>query len=454
MNIKIPAVISAALVLLFGCSYTDYAYKNAYIATDYSSENPVIQNSHLNMAVPVSDENIPADMTNKHIARIKKTEPDGNQTILALYSYDDSGREIASTIGRYTVKREYDSSENTTVEEKYIDGRLSSYIEYKYDIDQRLVSQRRYTSDGHTIYGVDTFDIEYDSHGRIVSKTVHASKAGEIIKYYYRYNVSENSGNQQINTDSNTISTYIKIYADGGDHVICEEYRDNMSPENNYLLKYNYRIDARGRLSISVTDVDSGIVLENRIYQSDDLSKPLDSYTFDKEGNYFSAEDYLYDDNGEVILHGRVNRNDDGDYEVDIYIYDEKETGLDYDFDKLNAYDILGKDYDERISKFTVYRDYSNGKFKEILVYGDSGDLKNKFLYFYNNYQGYLFTSREYNARGTLVSKTDYTYDDFGNILKSKRYEFDKLVETLTYDYQVVPGAFCEPYTVEPKIRS
>lgn len=449
MNKRLPAFISAALILFSGCSYYSVVYDEPVVTRQYISEYPSIQQSYELMEIPQSDEIIPQGLTNKHIARISKTDENGETTVIALYSYDTGGREIACTNGKYTVKKEYDELGAVTLEEKYIDGVLSSYIEYKYDDSNRLVSSARYTAKGKLIYGEDTFDLEYDSKGRVVSKCIYASSEGELRRLYYQYDAAKNRNNPAKNPDGNTLSVYTKTYADGGDYVVSEKYEDYKLRENNYLFKYDYKVGVNGALSVSVTDSATGVLREERSYETGDLSRLLDTTQYDKNGMPILLEGYEYSGDGSVVVYAKIALDtDNSGYNVELYVYDEKESGFFFDVDSVNVYEIIGKDTDDRIHEITVFRDYDNKFFNEIRVYNNSGECIKKSVC--RRVSGRLISYKEYDNSVSLVSRIEYANDSQGNILSAKRYEGDALVETITYDYQVIPGAFCEPYTVEP----
>lgn len=401
MNKKIPTILSAAVILLSGCSYS--SFRNDYQTTQTTDIylNGLMNNTHTVESAKGVDEEIPEGMTNKHIARIKRIKPEGDETVLAFYSYDEAGRQTAVTVGKNSLIKGYNSFGEIDFEEEYIDYIRSSYTVYNYDEKNHLISKTK------------------------------------------------------LSADDERLNSYSWTYADGEDRIISEEYTDLVVPKSSYIHDYKYITAEDGRLFISISDSKTGLEVGESSYLDNSVSKPLDIFRMDENGNYISADFNGYDDKGELTYRYSMTA-ENGKYYISAYIYKDEDDLYDFDTNTTgNIYDIIGADRDEDIGGITVYYVYNNGHFRKKRTYNSMGECTGWTVFTYSGKTNLLMRSEEcrYSEtyyENTLNLETRYSYDSYGNVISAKLYAGELLVETLIYNYQVIPGAFCEPYTVEP----
>lgn len=351
-------------------------------------------------------------------------------------TYSEDGRFLTSVTDTNSNTLKYDVDPITGLSKAITDSNNHTTF-YNYDNKNQLIS---------TTSGTREVSYTYDDKN-LLTKISEGSK-----EYNFSYDDFLNQKEVKIgdnivlttnNYESNNGNLLSTTY--GNNHTISFDYDsfDRVRTVHKMDNDYNYRYDNNGNLF----KVLSSSAKEAFYY---DVSNRLYQYNY----NDFKIR-YLYNTHDDVIskkyqlnntshtLNNEINQDDlvtkvSIDDESFDYQYDSfgrvKEKRINNNFVTKYSYYNIGKRTTTRLESI------ENGNHKYSYQYDKVGNIKQ--LY----YDDLLLKNYDYNEYDELVKeedisssrKTEYNYDQFGNLLskKTKDLETDKVLDTINYSYQ------------------
>lgn len=352
--------------------------------------------------------------------------------------YIETKSEYNST-GDYKIKDIDERGKTTSYTYDENKGNLSSMVDskgnninYEYNIMDKVTKIKN----GNT---VNTFI--YDKNKL---KTIEHNGFNYNFEYDEFGNVSSTKvGNQNLITNNyeGSNGNLIKsIYGNGNVINYTYDRFDRVSSRFSDKEDIKYTYDTRGNLAKIYNDfIETSYVydLSDRLieYDYNDLFKI--NYNYNKY-NEMDKIDYLYKN---------TNKSCEFKYDVDGKVI--KVNNVKYSYDKLNR--VIRKNfdsnYDVRYSYYNVddlkttniIKTITNGNDKFYYTYDDNGNIESV------KENGVLTNEYEYDNLNQLVKEHDkklnktitYIYDNGGNILNKKYYEYktDNLLEEINYNY-------------------
>ena len=301
------------------------------------------------------------------------TFDDKGNVIKAVWTSNNTGyvrvKEFAYNDKREPIKENY---EDYNI---YYDEHYNGFTrEYKYDDDHNIISYLYTDSDGGS-YFMEYF---YNEKGDMI-KEVKKDGSGEITDgYYYEY-VYDGNGNITNETHSTLDGKYISSY------------------ETSY--------DNNGRIIKTARTYDTGFEGDRKLQQY--------------------AEEYFYDNNGNMIMVVYTSESDPDYNAVDKYSYDEKGN---------KTKQLYLRSDGRTLCYESVYDD--NGNHIKITETGYDGTV-NVTEYEYND-KGNVVKKTETSSGGS-VSVTENFYDDKENLIRFTETENGELVRGFSYgDFVIV----------------
>lgn len=182
-----------------------------------------------------------------------------------------------------------------------------------------------------------------------------------------------------------------------------------------------YEYDKEGvRTQTIQKDAEGNIIATIKPEYNED-GKIAKEVTTDIEGNVTAVQEYVYEDDKHYTI--TYSDAEENILYAHKYEYDDKGGLIKLEMDLGNAVNVFSYeneyDGDKLVKAINFYQDEENGYVE----------------YTYDEYGNSLKTT-SYNSDGTVVSYTEYVCDADGNMSSSKTYTFDKL--TMEVEYIVI----------------
>ena len=366
-------------------------------------------------------------------------KPDGTMKSKQLYSYDENGNRTGHT--EYSDYRENGLPHRIT---EY--GSNWNYLGYsimEYNDDGSVKKISKYSLDGTLIEETDgegniieneavhvtgpngiVFDLQLNSAGKVVKQSYQTSIG--IVRTNLCLYQKEALNITFMNENNQTIGNVSVNYADG---KVSRKY-EFAQEEVYYVLNYTpetgecefYFLEGGTERQFSYYYNEMG---ELREY-SEDL------YATFTNGNRYSVKKIWYSANGEELYYNKYEYNESGQcikessYDVnDVkmsyieYLYND--LGLPIEQTNYTAEGIIceKKDYkydaDSQRIGFTVYTEWSNGKYYRVTEYNNSWNVLNYSIVEYND-DGSVKKVSKYSADGVFIEETDGE----GNVIEAE----------------------------------
>ena len=347
--------------------------------------------------------------------------------------YTDDGRFISKEIDELGNETSYEFNTNNGLLNKVIDANLVE-ANYEYDSKQRV---QKVTKDNH--------EVSYEYEDNNLSKIIHGTK-----NYEFSYDEFNNVSEVKLNNNSLVSNHYEEAnvnlskitYGNGNEVSYTYDKHDRLDKVTKMNDVYDYKYDNLGRLSKLVST-------NNKYDYKYDFAKRLSSYNhngmevsydYNKDNSVLTTVDklasnehvYAYEYNSENAVTKITN-----DTEIYNFVYDKlgrlEERNINNSLTTKYKYITNGKKTSTTIEQVddngTMYK-YVYDKLGNITeIYKDSV-LSNKYYY---DVHSQLVKEDNITNNCTIV----YTYDNYGNILSSKKYTYgtETLIDEHVYTY-------------------
>lgn len=351
-----------------------------------------------------------------------------DETLITNIEYDCYGRLVAVYV---------DGTENG-VSYEYIDD----YNVKKTDADG-VITLLSYNKQGVLISISDaagnTISDEYDDEGNLINKTI-----GDRVVYSYEY---DKAGN--ISEVTNSDNTKVSFGYDENNNL------SSITDTSGNSTQYAYTADGQLEQTIYSDGLSEGYNYngDGKLIQSTDRSGNVVDYKYDSIGRVSEVEyadgtlvKYTYDSNNNLLKISENNQittmNYDGNNLTKVTYPNGR--SIQYVYDEYNRIVSL-TDSEGYVSKYE-YNDvgmirYIKDKNDNVIVeyvYSNAGTLlkqlnSNGTYTEYEYIDGILSGIYNFDSQGEIVSKFEYTYDTFGNIIKmidnegTWLYEYDEI---------------------------
>lgn len=194
--------------------------------------------------------------------------------------------------------------------------------------------------------------------------------------------------------------------------------------------KVFYEYDENNNM-IRIVEYDSdGKIVERIEYRYDDFGRVLEQVNYEKENKIDSKFTYLIDNNNNAIILNKYKPLDSIEYQI-IYKYQKN-------IDSGNNIEIIKqKPNGKLIMRVENVFDENNRRIQK-KVFDEGNNLVYYFDYTYIGKEDKISTITKYSPEKKVLSKTYYTFNDFGFIATSKSVdESGNVVYFYSYDYKI-----------------
>lgn len=346
------------------------------------------------------------------------------------YSYDASGLLTNLTAWDYTDSREFALNYDASDRLISVDGTCGScgggcsggggVHEYVFDANN-VVTAVKDAADNIL------HEFEYNDYNRILNKYRGPATDSNLINSfgysYYGDSINYVDIKDFISEDTYRVRREYRNYYGFTSKTISYEYlnEDPSDPDGDYFVEHIlYTYDSNGMMveKVVIPPIgdsndypDSSTGIRKEYTYDDSTGDLLTEKWYDRDDNCITASSYSYDyimtDDGNSVFATRVAAYTDAMGEVTNYYYD-------------------GNDTDPNLQVMPQVSD------------GISGTQKIKRRYTYDNQKRVTFEELLSGDSNSIVSKTGYIYDDYGNIISRHEYlnpAVDDSNQATSYEY-------------------
>lgn len=361
------------------------------------------------------------------------------------YTYDDDGKkltcnrtEAGKDIPDVMTRYIYDERGNLIKEEKeYIPASETetddfiSYVEYKYDENDRLIYEESVSSpDGIDYY----YRYTYDENGRKKTETFYNTENNKYDKEFF-YN-DNGIVIKEVETRKSHTKTTEYTVNEHGDITKETQITDYEGNKISTEYTYEYTYDENGKITKKYKvwpnqESDTTEYIYNE--QGDVIKETYSSTNYTKIFEY----EYEYNADGEKVkITKTINeyRESKARYEYDSHgskIYEasaDTERRYEYTYDELGRVATMLQDFDTK-QMFEYTYDEKGNEIKRVSYSTNTPDIKNVIERIFDE-NGNVVKTTESKDNGRYVYITTQTYDERGNILTNFKVGENSEVET------------------------
>ena len=362
------------------------------------------------------------------------------------YTYDDDGKkltcnrtEAGKDIPDVMTRYIYDERGNLIKEEKeYIPASETetddfiSYVEYKYDENDRLIYEESVSSpDGIDYY----YRYTYDENGRKKTETFYNTENNKYDKEFF-YN-DNGIVIKEVETRKSHTKTTEYTVNEHGDITKETQIIDYEGKKTSTEYTYEYTYDENGKITqkYKVWPNQESDTTEYIYNEQGDVIK--ETYSSSVNSTKISEYEYEYNADGEKVkITKTINeyRESKALYEYDSHgskIYEASadiERRYEYTYDELGRVATMLQDFDTK-QMFEYTYDEKGNEIKRVSYSTNAPDIKNTIERIFDE-NGNVVKTTESKDNGRYVYITTQTYDERGNILTNFKVGENSEVET------------------------
>ena len=362
------------------------------------------------------------------------------------YTYDDDGKkltcnrtEAGKDIPDVMTRYIYDERGNLIKEEKeYIPASETetddfiSYVEYKYDENDRLIYEESASSpDGIDYY----YRYTYDENGRKKTETFYNTENNKYDKEFF-YN-DNGIVIKEVETRKSHTKTTEYTVNEHGDITKETQIIDYEGKKTSIEYTYEYTYDENGKMTkkYKVWPNQESDTTEYIYNEQGDVIK--ETYSSSVNSTKISEYEYEYNADGEKVkITKTINeyRESKALYEYDSHgskIYEASadiERRYEYTYDELGRVATMLQDFDTK-QMFEYTYDEKGNEIKRVSYSTNAPDIKNTIERIFDE-NGNVVKTTESKDNGRYVYITTQTYDERGNILTNFKVGENSEVET------------------------
>ena len=223
------------------------------------------------------------------------------------------------------------------------------------------------------------------------------------------------------NTDGSIASYIVNTYDEDGRLLNNEEYNVN----NELISTTKSTYDEKGRESEYVLYDAKGNIDITGVYEYDDQDRVIKETDYHGDGTVADYFTYEYDPNGNIIHSENKTEDEELSMKIDYEYNDQGEVAKTY-------YDFYGYD-----TWYYVF-EYSNGVLVRRTMYNSKDEVDSVDVYEYSEKDPKLNESVEsYDSNNKLKYRTEYRYDEYGNMISSAMFDPEGNMLTMTeYEFK------------------